>query len=197
MNAKRLRASIVGFAVEFIRIIVLSLAIILPVRYFLVQPFYVKGASMEPNFYDHEYLIINEIGYRFREPQRGDIIVLRFPKDPKQFFIKRIVGLPGETVFFSGGIVRIQNAAHPKPVAISEPYLSERLRVSGDSTRHLEANEYYVLGDNRANSYDSEEFGPVDRKLIVGRVWIRGWPFSNITVFHTPQYPELQQQQTP
>ncbi len=192
MKLNRLRATVAGFVLEFIRIIVLSLAIILPVRYFLVQPFYVKGASMEPNFYDHEYLVINEIGYRFRQPQRGDIVVFRYPKNPKQFFIKRIIGLPGETVFLSAGTVRIQNAGNPKPVVLTEPYLAEGMRVSGEENVRLKADEYFMLGDNRPQSYDSEEFGPVNRKFIIGKVWVRGWPFTSITVFQTPPYPELQ-----
>ncbi|MBI5254729.1 signal peptidase I, partial [Candidatus Falkowbacteria bacterium] len=81
---------------DMVKVVCISLAIIIPVRYFLIQPFYVKGASMEPNFFDHEYLIINEIGYRFDAPQRGDIVVFKYPKDQSQYFIKRIVGLPGE-----------------------------------------------------------------------------------------------------
>jgi len=83
---------------EMVRVAVISLAIILPVRYFLIQPFYVKGASMEPNFFDHEYLIIDEISYRLATPERGDIIVFKYPEDTKQFFIKRVIGLPGEEV---------------------------------------------------------------------------------------------------
>ncbi|HLD69247.1 MAG TPA: signal peptidase I, partial [Candidatus Omnitrophota bacterium] len=87
--------SLKSFIWETVKVVVISLAIIIPVRYFLIQPFYVKGASMEPNFYDQEYLIIDEISYRFREPQRGEIVVFRYPRDPASFFIKRIIGLPG------------------------------------------------------------------------------------------------------
>ena len=87
---------IFSFFFELVKIIVISLVIIIPVRYFLIQPFYVKGASMEPNFYDHEYLIIDEITYRFRDPERGEIIVFRYPRNPQEYFIKRIIGLPGD-----------------------------------------------------------------------------------------------------
>ena len=83
------------FVWETIKVVVISLAIILPIRYYLVQPFFVKGASMEPNFEDGDYLLIDEITYRFSEPLRGDVIVFRYPEDRSQFFIKRIVGLPG------------------------------------------------------------------------------------------------------
>ena len=88
----------VVFILEVIQIVIISAAIIVPIRYFLIQPFYVKGASMEPNFYDHEYLIIDELSYRLRDPIRGEIVVFRYPRDPSQFFIKRVVGMPGETV---------------------------------------------------------------------------------------------------
>ena len=108
---------------ELIRVVVISLAIILPVRYFLVQPFYVKGASMEPNFYDHEYLIIDELSYRFREPARGEIVVFRYPADPTQFFIKRVLGLPGETIEIHNGILAIKNSFQKDGFLVKEPYL--------------------------------------------------------------------------
>src|SRR3989344_8898539 len=92
------RNELLAFVWETIKVVVISLAIILPIRYYLVQPFFVKGASMEPSFEDGDYLLINEISYRFSAPERGDVIVFRYPKDRSQFFIKRIVGLPGETV---------------------------------------------------------------------------------------------------
>jgi signal peptidase I len=82
---------------EFLKIVIVSLLIILPIRYFIIQPFYVKGASMEPNFHDREYLIIDEISYRFNEPQRGQVIVFRYPNNPQEYFIKRVIGLPGDT----------------------------------------------------------------------------------------------------
>ena len=104
-----LLSSTVEFIWELVKVVVISLAIIIPVRYYLIQPFYVKGASMEPNFYDHEYLIIDEISYRLKEPQRGDIVVFKYPRDPSQYFIKRIVALPNEEVEVKGGQVVIYN----------------------------------------------------------------------------------------
>src|SRR3989339_2004483 len=97
------------FVLEVVQIVIISAAIIIPIRYFLIQPFYVKGASMEPNFYDHEYLIIDEISYRFHEPQRGDIVVFRYPDDPSQFFIKRLIGLPSEIIKINDGKITIIN----------------------------------------------------------------------------------------
>ena len=97
------------FVLEVAKIIIISLAIIIPIRYYLIQPFYVKGASMEPTFHDYEYLIIDEISYRFKNPSRGDIIVLKDPRNKSQFFIKRIIGLPGETVNIKNGTITITN----------------------------------------------------------------------------------------
>src|SRR4030042_4602587 len=114
------------FVIEIIKVVIISLAIIIPVRYFLIQPFYVKGASMEPNFHDHEYLIINEISYRFSEPQRGDIVVFRYPKDPSQYFIKRIIGLPGEKIKIKDNKVYIYNEKYPNGLELNEEvYLTE------------------------------------------------------------------------
>jgi signal peptidase I len=176
------------YILEIIKIVLISLAIILPVRYFLIQPFYVKGASMEPNFYDHEYLIINEISYRFSNPQRGDIVVFKYPRDPDQFFIKRIIALPGETVEIHNGQVIIFNNENPDGVVLKEDYLDEKTKTQGEFRVTLGEDEYFVLGDNRVSSYDSRIFGPVKRNLIVGRVWFRGWPFSKIGFFEAPEY---------
>ncbi len=179
------------FTVEIVKVIVISLAIIIPIRYFLIQPFYVKGASMEPNFYDREYLVIDELSYRFSEPQRGDIIVFRYPRDPSQYFIKRIIGLPGEKIELKEGKVYVSNREHPEGVAINEQlYLnpSVETRSFGNNVFVLGNNQYFVLGDNRNSSRDSRDFGPVDRSFIVGRVWFRGWPFDRLAVFSSPIY---------
>lgn len=170
-------------AFETIKVIAISMAIILPIRYFLIQPFYVEGASMEPNFESHEYLIIDEVSYRLRSPQRGDVIVFRYPHDPKQFYIKRVIGLPGETVAINSGQVVVND----RP--LEEDYLSElNLSKSSLGEKVIGADEYFVLGDNRANSSDSRVFGPIKRSYIVGRVWLRGWPIDRLSVFSTPQY---------
>jgi signal peptidase I len=175
------------FLLEVIQIVIISAAIIIPIRYFLIQPFYVKGASMEPNFYDHEYLVIDELSYRFREPERGEIVVFRYPRDPSQFFIKRVIGLPGETVEFANDQVKIYNHSYPNGVVLKEPYLNG-VPTHGQKKITLAADEYVVLGDNRDESLDSRVFGPVKRDLIVGRVWVRGLPVSRFSVFEPPQY---------
>lgn len=177
-----------GFLFELIQVMAISLAIIIPVRYFLIQPFYVKGASMEPNFFDQEYLIIDELSYRFHQPQRGDIVVFRYPNDPKQFFIKRVIGLPGETVDIAGGQVKIFNTKDPNGVLLDEASYLDQDFTATTRTVTLKNDEYFVLGDNRAASLDSRYFGPVKRTFIVGRVWLRGWPFDRWKIFQDPQY---------
>lgn len=140
---------------------------------------------MEPNFYEHEYLIIDEITYRFRAPERGEVIVLKYPENPKEYFIKRVVGLPGERVKIAEGKVTIYNKQHPEGQILDETYLTN-MSTDGEKIVSLNDNQYYVLGDNRANSYDSRRFGPLDKNLIVGRVWFRGWPINKIEIFHAP-----------
>lgn len=188
---RSVRAIVIDYLAEMVRVVVISLAIILPVRYFLIQPFYVKGASMEPTYNDHEYLIINEIAYRLREPARGEVVVFRYPNDPRQYFIKRVVGVPGETVVVSAGRVKILSADRPEGWYLDESeYLPPDTFVAGERRVSLGAAEYYVLGDNRGSSLDSRSFGPVPRRFIVGRVWLRGWPIDKAEVFRKPIYDE-------
>ncbi|MEA3398320.1 MAG: signal peptidase I [Patescibacteria group bacterium] len=178
------------FTFELIKIVVISLVIIIPVRYFLIQPFYVKGASMEPNFYDHEYLIIDEISYRFNEPKRGDIVVFRYPRNPQEYFIKRMIALPGESVQIKDGQVIIFNSENSDSIVLEEAYLAEDLKTYGLSENKVElgSNEFFVLGDNRNSSKDSRSFGPVNRSYIIGKVLLRGWPFDRIKLFESFEY---------
>jgi signal peptidase I len=172
-----------GLVLETLKVVLVSMAIILPIRYFLVQPFYVEGASMEPTFSSNQYLLVDELSYRFEAPQRGEVVVFRYPRDPRQFFIKRVMGLPGETVAIKKGVVYINDQP------LRENYLDE-FRIS-DTTIDpvtLAADQYWLMGDNRANSLDSRIFGPVDKKFIVGKVWFRGWPAEKFSFFQVPQY---------
>lgn len=181
--------SMLQFIWETVKVVVISLLIIIPVRYFLIQPFFVNGASMEPNFHDHEYLIIDEISYRFRPIERGDIVVFRYPRDPSQFFIKRVIGLPGETMVVRDGGVMVINESYPSGIVLDESvYLEPETVTRGDISVTLSADQYYVLGDNRGASLDSRTFGPIERSSIVGRAWIRGWPIDKVKVFDRPAY---------
>ena len=164
---------------EVTKVVVIAVAIIVPVRYFLIKPFYVKGASMEPNFYDREYLIIDEISYRFSQPDRGEIVVFRYPGDPAQFFIKRVIGLPNEQIRIDDNTVTIYSDTYPNGVILDEPYLDSAALTRGRGVLiDLSPNEYYVMGDNRDSSLDSRVFGPVERDAIVGRALLRGWPLN-------------------
>jgi len=182
------------FVWEITKVVAISLAIILPVRYFLIQPFYVKGASMEPNFHDHEYLIVDEISYRLAPPQRGQVIVFRYPRNPQEFFIKRIIALPGETVQIKDGKVLIFNSAYPDGFALDEKYLPADLTTYDQSEEKVTVgtNEYFVLGDNRNASKDSRSFGPIDSSFITGKILFRGWPLNEITVFNSDYWPQYQ-----
>lgn len=168
---------------EIFKVLLVSLLIILPIRYFLVQPFYVKGASMEPNYYDHDYLLIDEISYRFHEPQRGDVVVIRYPRDHSQFFIKRVVGLPGERIVIKDGEVFVAQSREDLK-KVNEPYLGEWVTTQGNQDITLQWGQYFVLGDHRNASLDSRSFGPVTRAEIVGRSWIRAWPFDRFVIFN-------------
>jgi len=182
--------NILAFIVELIKIVFISLVIIIPVRYFLVQPFYVKGASMEPNFYDKEYLIVNEISYRLKDPNRGDIVVFRYPLDPQEYFIKRLIGLPGESIQIKGGHVIVYNDENPDGAFVEEPYLPEDLKTYGltEDRITLGDDQFFLLGDNRSSSKDSRSFGPVDEAFIIGKVLLRGLPINRAQFFNAPDY---------
>lgn len=184
------------FVWDFLKVILIALAIILPIRYFVFQPFIVSGSSMEPNFSNGQYLIIDEISYRFNTPHRGDVVVIRYPKDRKQFFIKRIICLPGDKVLIDNGRVTIVNDENPEGVTLDESYLpSQGLTfphntaiVGGKKSIVLKSDEYLVMGDNRLASSDSRDWGPLERKDIVGKAFIRVLPLSEFSKFENPGY---------
>ncbi len=173
-----------SFVWELAKIIIISLAIIIPIRFFLVQPFFVRGASMEPGFEDGQYLIIDELSYRFSEPQRGEVVVFKYPQDPSQYYIKRIIGLPKEKIEIKDNKILIYNDELPHGLVLDESeYLGQDGITSGTLEISLDENEYFVLGDNRAHSSDSRRWGPLPRKYVVGRAWIRAWPFNQAAIF--------------
>lgn len=180
------------FVWELAKVALISAAIIVPIRYFLIQPFFVKGASMEPNFHDKEYLIVDELSYRLGSPERGQVIVFRYPRNPQEYFIKRLIGLPGEQVQVKDGKVTIFNSAHPEGFALNESYLPANLETYSDSEDKVTVgpDEYYVLGDNRGASKDSRYFGILNRSFVTGKVLFRGWPFNEITVFNKDYWPQ-------
>lgn len=176
------------FIWEVVRVLIISLAIIIPVRMYIAQPFFVHGQSMAPTYEDGEYLIIDEISYRMEDPKRGDVIVFRYPHDPSQYYIKRIVGLPSEEVQIERSKVTIFNQSYPDGITLDEPYLGDGEYTTGSITVKLGANEYYVLGDNRLKSSDSRSWGTLPRKNIIGKAWVRAWPLDRWSVLDHPAY---------
>ena len=170
---------------EFVKIALLAGLTIGLVRYFLFKPFYVKGSSMVPTFEQSEYLIVDELTYRFRNPERGEVIVFHAPVGAGDFYLKRIIGLPGERVKIEEKKIIIFNNDYLQGVVLKEPYITEE--TNGALTITLSDSQFFVLGDNRDASYDSRQFGAIDRKAIIGRAVLRGFPFHKIATFFEEQ----------
>lgn len=169
---------------EIARVLIISILIVVPIRYFIAQPFVVRGASMEPNFSDREYLIVDEVSYAFRNPVRGEVVIFHYPRMTEQYLIKRIIGLPGERVTIKKGQVMIANASSPDGFILEESYLDPSQFLTGpDLSMQLGPNEYFVMGDNRNFSSDSRIWGGLDLTHIVGRAFIRAWPPDRVGIF--------------
>ncbi len=188
-NSQFNRKEALLFLWEIAKVVLISLAIIVPIRYFLFQPFFVRGASMEPNYLNGDYLIIDEISYRLGDPERGEVIVFRSPDDTSQFFIKRIIGMPGETIELSGDKVVIRNAERPSGFVLDESvYLPDNQHTIGKLRLKLDDNEYFVMGDNRLQSSDSRRWGPVNESYIIGRAVLRAWPVGRFSTLEEVSY---------
>jgi signal peptidase I len=153
--------------------------LVIGIRMFIMQPFIVNGESMSPTFHTSDYLIIDELSYRLTEPQRGDVIVLRYPNNPKTFYLKRIIAKPGETISFKSGRVFITDTTGTTG-ELQEPYYNDLTLPGNDTTLTMGPSDYFVMGDNRNFSSDSRSWGLLDRKFIVGRPLLRLYPFSKI-----------------
>lgn len=182
---------------ELLQVVCMTLAIVIPIRLFLANPFKVQGASMEPAFFDHEYLIVDELTYRFEEPKRGQVVVFHPPTDQGKYFIKRVIGLPGETVELMNGIVKIYNKDHLNGWTLDETsyldlsdYSAQERTSMTMPPMTLGEDEYFLMGDNRRASYDSRFFGPVKRPALTGRAWLRGLPIQRWGILTSvPDYP--------
>jgi signal peptidase I len=173
---------------ETLQIIFISLIIVIPFRMYIAQPFLVSGPSMDDTFANGQYLIVDELTYHTRNPERGEVVIFRYPLDTKKYFIKRVIGLPGETIEIKNNKITIckpdcQNDTNK--LTLTEPYIktTEFDQLRPDTTVTLKENEYYVLGDNRAVSSDSRIWGPVKRELITGRPFLRLFPLTEISLF--------------
>ncbi len=165
-----------NFWKELIKLLLIAFLVVVPFRKFVAQPFIVDGASMDPTFHNGQYLIVDELTYHFKAPERGSVLIFRYPKDPSKYFIKRIIGLPGETVSLNQGEVTIINSEHPEGFKLLEPYV--KFEKIDTKTYTLGTGEYFVMGDNRYGSSDSRVWGAVPKENIIGRPIIRFWPLG-------------------
>jgi signal peptidase I len=186
--------NIKGIVWEMAKTFTLAIVIIIPIRMFLFQPFFVDGESMEPTLDDKEYLIIYEHGYKqvrlgnwvllnpSKQFQRGDIAVFHPPVSDKKFYIKRIIALPGESLAVQGGQVVLYNAQHPEGETLPERYIAEGSALRDMPKVTLTEDEYFVMGDNRNFSSDSRVFGPVARDRLVGKAVVRVLPITRAAI---------------
>jgi signal peptidase I len=173
----KLRENLRG-AWDLIKFAVIALAIVIPVRMFIAQPFVVNGDSMFPTFHNKEYLIVDEISYIVRSPARGEVTIFRYPNDPSRFFIKRIIGMPNETIEIKNGVVKIINKENPDGFILEEPYLNEKFTTTETFTTGND--QYFVMGDNRNRSSDSRSWGVLPKKFMIGRAYLRLLPVGNL-----------------
>ncbi len=165
--------------IEFLKVVIPALLIVIPLRLYIMQTFYVQQVSMEPNFKAYNYLIVNRWVYRTHEPQRGDVVVFKIPQE-KDALIKRVIGLPGEHVVVRQGSVYINNQRLNEST-----YLADSVKTQGTLDVTLGADQYVMLGDNRPMSADSRVFGPITKKQMIGKVSWRLWPIKNWTHYNT------------
>ncbi len=183
------KASFWSSLAEWIKVIAIALLISLPIRFFIAEPFIVNGASMDPTFATGQFLIVDRLSYRFNEPKRGDVIVFRYPNNPSTYYIKRIIGLPGETVNIRDGIISVDFPSTITPVlsatstTIDEPYVKSNHASSDTLRAKLNSTEYFVMGDNRRESSDSRAWGPLQKDLIIGRPAIRLYPITKLSIY--------------
>ena len=170
---------------EIVETIVIAVAAVFLIRTFVAQPFLVSGSSMEPNFYDGDYLLIDELTYRLRQAERGEVIVFKYPGNPSSYYIKRVIGLPGERVVIDGDKVMIFNG--DQKLVLKEEYVLSNRRQSYFETT-LKTEQYFVMGDNRDFSFDSRSWGALKGSEIIGLVRFRLWPVNQVMAFTAPAY---------
>lgn len=187
------KSSLWSTLVDIIETVVVAAAIFVVVYLFLLQPHQVQGASMKPNFSSKEYILTDKISYRFGEPKRGDVIIFTSPGDPDVDFIKRIIGLPGEKVRISDGKVTVINNQNKNGFVLQEPYETLGPTSGGKEAPQnkevtIGTDEYFVLGDNRLESFDSRSWGKLPKKNIIGKAWLRYWPVTKLGFVKHPNY---------
>lgn len=166
-----------GF-VENALYIIAAIILAVLIQSFVVRPFVVSGTSMDPVIHSGEYILIDQITYRMHDPERGDVVIFRAPPEPTKYYIKRIIGLPGDTVKIKGTVITIINAQYPEGLVLQEPYITHT--QSDDVEMKVPPGEYFVMGDNRSGSYDSRVWGTLPQTEIRGRAWLRLLPLTTI-----------------
>jgi signal peptidase I len=169
---------------ELVETVVITLVLFFAARASL-QPFTVQGQSMEPTLHNGEYILVEKVSYWFHSPERGDVIVFKFPEDPSEDYIKRVIGLPGDHVLIQNGHVYVNGHQ------LNEPYVAAPPDYSGCTYCNVTVpkGNYFVMGDNRDNSSDSHEWGLLPQGNIIGRAWVSYLPIPDISIFNDPSYP--------
>lgn len=166
---------------DLVQYAALALLIVVPFRIFVAQPYVVSGSSMDPTFHDADYLIVDQLSKRFEDPQRGSVVIIRYPKDSSKFFIKRLIGFPGEAVEIRNGIVSVRPNDSAESVELKENYVV--YKKDENFSIKLGENEYFVMGDNRAGSSDSRAWGPLPKEYIIGQPILRLLPLAKIEIW--------------
>jgi len=188
--------SVGTFLLDTIEIITTAFAIFVVIFLFIAQIHEVNGDSMLPNFHNKEYVLTDKISYKFKEPQRGDVVIFKAPPKPRDEYIKRIVALPGEQIKIQNNKVIIYNKEHPEGWTLPEDYLGQGILTKGKSSIppntvvSVPEGQYIVLGDNREASSDSRHWGTVKKELLVGRAVFRIWPPTALGVVKHAEYEE-------
>lgn len=171
---------LINFFFDFLETIVVALSIFVVIYLFIVQPHEVKGNSMEPNFHNNEYILTDKLSFRFTDPKRGDVVIFKAPINPEVDYIKRVIGLPGEKIEIRDGKVFVNGRELPENYLTDKTYIFPGSSFKEGVEVKLAEDEYFVMGDNRSHSSDSREFGPISKKLIIGKAFLRYWPIKEI-----------------
>ena len=165
---------------ELVRFAILALLIVVPIRVLVAEPFVVSGASMVPTFADGDYLVVDKLSYKLNDPERYDVVIFKYPNDTTKFFIKRIIGLPNETIDIKGSVITITNALHKDGFKLDQPFVKNT--ANNNTHYEIKSGEYFVMGDNRSASSDSRYWGGVKREFISGKALLRLLPIKNIDI---------------
>jgi signal peptidase I len=192
--ATKFLSKIAGGFLDLVETVAISLSIFLVIYLFLMQPHQVNGQSMLPNFQDGEHVMTDKISYKFREPMRGEVVVFHAPpaagcvEGTGCDFIKRIIAVPGDKVTVHDNAIWINGQKLPEPY-IPDDFEILPGRATLNEEIYLGPDEYFVSGDNRPHSSDSRFWGPITKDEIVGRVFLRYWPISEIELIKKAEYP--------